>query len=554
MLIHPSLEWMEPPPGAFFICTPTQLDAIGKHPLHWDKHFLLGADIDLSELPTGFTPIGSATQPFTGVFNGQGRRVANFSWQDDTQSTVGFFRKVGAAAIIQDLHLTNVQVLGESSVGGLAGSSNRSIQRCSVIGVVVGMAANVGGLLGYSGYSDVVASHSSGLVQGNENVGGLIGTLASARVTRGSSSATVEGKKYTGGLVGLAMGNIDSSHATGRVRGTQYNGGLVGNSQPGSTIQTSFATGKVTGGYQTAGLVASNMALVHDCFATGETITGSSRTAGLIAATDGDIHRSYATEDVTGNTTMDSVASLVSYIRQGECFDLFFDATAKVTNLDSAGSVHSSCGEGLSRQLLQDVGSFDGWDFNAVWTLPVTGGPPILAWQTTPPYSAFCWQDFNFTHTTHDALGDGTAANPHLICSPAQLANIGANDCQGCEKHFRLMADIDLADYEGDSFNIIGTNSEGGVSPSFSGTLDGDNHVIRNFNYSASADNIGLFGTTTTSAMIHDLRLIRFTITGKRYVGGLVGYNLGQITNVTFLEFSINGDSDVGPLLGYDGS
>jgi hypothetical protein len=51
--------------------------------------------------------------------------------------------------------------------------------------------------------------------------------------------------------------------------------------------------------------------------------------------------------------------------------------------------------------------------------------------------------------------GGGTAENPFLIYTAEQMNAIGVNP-DDFDKHFKLMADIDLSSYTGTDFNIIG--------------------------------------------------------------------------------------------------
>jgi hypothetical protein len=52
------------------------------------------------------------------------------------------------------------------------------------------------------------------------------------------------------------------------------------------------------------------------------------------------------------------------------------------------------------------------------------------------------------------------------------------------DRHFRLMADIDLSAYTGTRFNIIGLD----IDHCFTGVFDGNGHTISNFTYSGGGD------------------------------------------------------------------
>ncbi len=80
--------------------------------------------------------------------------------------------------------------------------------------------------------------------------------------------------------------------------------------------------------------------------------------------------------------------------------------------------------------------------------------------------------------------GAGTAEDPYLIYTAEQMNTIGLYS-QDWDKHFLLMADIDLSAYQGDSFNLIGFHRghPGWFDQPFSGVFDGNGHTIANFTY-----------------------------------------------------------------------
>ena len=53
------------------------------------------------------------------------------------------------------------------------------------------------------------------------------------------------------------------------------------------------------------------------------------------------------------------------------------------------------------------------------------------------------------------AGGSGASDDPYLIASAEQMNTIGL-DPNNWDKHFKLIADIDLSDYQERRFNIIG--------------------------------------------------------------------------------------------------
>jgi hypothetical protein len=84
--------------------------------------------------------------------------------------------------------------------------------------------------------------------------------------------------------------------------------------------------------------------------------------------------------------------------------------------------------------------------------------------------------------------GSGEPNDPYLIYTAEQMNTIGTEP-NDWNKHFKLMADIDLAQYTGQEFNLIGS-----LEQPFHGVFDGNGHEIANFSYSCPGMTfVGLF-------------------------------------------------------------
>ena len=215
------------------IFTADQLNAIGLNEQDWDKHFLMMNDIDLSVIDDkAYNVIGNnLNMPFTGVFDGGGFRVLNFTYKSGNRDLTGLFGLVGQwngdeAGEIRDLGLIDVNLnTGSGSlVGALAGWLARGeIARCHVSG---------GRILNRGNFS-----------------GGLIG-VNSGLMDECFAEIAVDGSREVGGLAGTneSGGIIRNCYATGRVRGTFFVGGLVGDTRDTSLVDTCYAAGVVRGG------------------------------------------------------------------------------------------------------------------------------------------------------------------------------------------------------------------------------------------------------------------------------------------------------------------
>lgn len=117
------------------------------------------------------------------------------------------------------------------------------------------------------------------------------------------------------------------------------------------------------------------------------------------------------------------------------------------------------------------------------------------------------------------AGGGGWEEDPFLIWTPQQMNSIGTNPDDWCAC-FKLMADIDMSEYSGTDYHIIGNDSA-----NFCGRFDGNGFVIRNLSYStkSAVNYVGLFGVAG-GALIKDVRLEEVAIyTEGEYAGALVG-------------------------------
>ncbi|KPJ65118.1 MAG: hypothetical protein AMJ43_11385, partial [Coxiella sp. DG_40] len=214
------------------------MNKIGTHPNDWDKHFLLVNDINLAQFTgTEFNIIGpNYIVPFTGVFDGNGHTISNFTYTSSAINYIGLFGYVeGPNAEIRGVGLVdpNIDAGTGDHVGSLVGSlKNGTITNCNSIDGSVSGDGYVGGLVGEISYSTVSNSYATCNVSGYSDVGGLEGQNHYSTVSNSYATGTVSGYSGVGGLVGRnGGGTVSSSYATGSVIGdvgSDWVGGLVG--------------------------------------------------------------------------------------------------------------------------------------------------------------------------------------------------------------------------------------------------------------------------------------------------------------------------------------
>jgi len=150
--------------------------------------------------------------------------------------------------------------------------------------------------------------------------------------------------------------------------------------------------------------------------------------------------------------------------------------------------------------------------------------------------------------------GTGEPNDPYQIATAEDLNDIG-NHQDDWDKHFILVNDVNLAQYTGTQFNIIGrwTDWDDPNNKPFTGIFDGNDNRIWNFTWTSGVrDGIGLFRYVGSYAQIKNLGMENVNVdVGTIWrVGGLVAINWGgKITNC-YSTGSISGDGWVGGLVG----
>ena len=241
----------------YLIYTAEQMKAIGLDRDHWSRHFRLMEDIDMMDAPgMPFHRIGDDWTAFTGVFDGNGKQIANLvCWSEQRAAMMGLFGRVeGRSARVRDLTLIEPKVSGGWYTGSLVGFlSGAEVSGCRVEGGDVWGLRAVGGLVGWN-QGIVFACGSSSGVFGERMLGGLIGcNLSPAPLRHCFAAGDVAGYYDVGGLIGFNESWIMDCYARGDVRGHDRVGGLVG--YHSSYADSCYSTGHVSGASDAGGLV-----------------------------------------------------------------------------------------------------------------------------------------------------------------------------------------------------------------------------------------------------------------------------------------------------------
>jgi len=222
----------------YIIKTPEDLSDIRND---MGAYYKLGADIDLAGYDYdgagpdtgGWKPIGNSSfNAFTGTLNGNGFAILNMTINRPDENYVGLFGWVGHNGKLVNIRLLDVNVIGRSTAGSLAGILNGTLED----------------------------AYSTGRVQAlTDHAGGLVGSSSGGTIRNSFAAVDVTTPHRAGGLAGINQGVIENVFAVGSVRGNDEVGGLVGyNAQAPSgqvVIQNAYAAGKVTGNVLTGGLI-----------------------------------------------------------------------------------------------------------------------------------------------------------------------------------------------------------------------------------------------------------------------------------------------------------
>ena len=117
--------------------------------------------------------------------------------------------------------------------------------------------------------------------------------------------------------------------------------------------------------------------------------------------------------------------------------------------------------------------------------------------------------------TTAPSSGSGSAGDPYLIETEANLAWIASNSSKW-NLHYRQTNDLDLGNHP---WTPIGNSTT-----KFTGSFDGNGFVINNLYYNNPAGTyVGLFGRMNTSATLKNITLASGFVSGNQNTGGICG-------------------------------
>jgi hypothetical protein len=511
--------------------------------LDFDKHFKLMADIDLSGYTgTDFHIIGDWNNPFTGVLDGNGHTISNFTYTStEGLEDIGLFASIGFIGDkgeIKDLGLINPNVHAGrcSTVGSLVGSfADGTITNCYVEG---------------------------GSVSGDTWVGGLAGSTAGGAIINCYAIVRVSGTMVLGGLVGDNWSTITNCYAAGSVSGEWFVGGLIGSGMMGE-VTSSFwdieASGQTTSEGGT-GKTTAQMQMASTFTETGwdfvdETANGSEDVWWILEGQDyprlwwEDRENRPSREPNIPPDEEPNIPSLSDFLTgAGTKDNPYLIYTAEQMNM--IGLYEQDWDRYFKLMADIDLGAFAGTEFNVigVGTDDAFGGVFDGNGKTIS----------NFTYTSTKVVIVGLF--PYVRGAGAEIKDLGLIDPNvgtgtggwgwGVGPLVGWLEEGAITDCYVEGGIVSGDADVGGLVGCNQDTI-ADSYAIGIV--SCNSDGGGLVGNNWATAVVTNCYSAG-SVSGNECVGGLAGSNSGGEITTCYSASSVTGDGIIGGLVGENAS
>ena len=490
-----------------------------------DAHAILAADIDLDGLP--WTPIGSSSAPFTGVLDGNGHKILNLT-VDSEGDFVGLFG-----------YIKGVKDENGNLIGGI-------VQNVALEGGSIKGSSYVGGVAGYNFHGTVSNCYNTGTVRSESDncVGGVAGLNNSGTVSNCYNTGDVSGRNDVGGVAGYNFhGTVSNCYNTGAVRSESGDcvGGVAGINNNSGTVSNCYNTGDVSGRYDVGGVAGlNNSGTVSNCYNTGAVRSESGNYVGGVAGwnNSGTVSNCYYDRNVC---VIKGAADANNWkaIGEGSGTNVTGLTTAEMTGRDALTKMVFDYGAGEESPWLvkADDEFFSYYPHLKGFNMNKSGNQLDAKDIEIKDWSSRILKDGAREISNYDELkrfaaevnGDGNN-NPNPVLCGILLNDISAS-----------------ASANGNPWTPIGTTSQ-----LYTGTFDGNGKKITGLTIDNALKNyVGLFGYVGSGGTVQNVGLEGGTIKGKDYVGGVAGYNNGEVSNC-YNTGAVSGRIDVGGVSGYN--
>lgn len=366
---------------------------------------------------------GNPDSGFQGIFDGGGYKITGVKVTRTDELYCGLFGFVGTGGVVKNLEVENTEISGQACCGGICGGSYGLIYNCHVTGAsseIIGaytdllFTGNVGSVIGDND-GVVRLCSGTGTIRGLRDIGGICGdndgllqycwfigdvycsVISDAGLISGDNKGFIEyipmadmpvnkGTIYgcygVGTVQSFDIAEIGSPAPTGNL-------GLGVGDNRGGKISSSWASGTVNGKQpDLAGFVGNNDlgdnsmgetkdSIVSNCYALATvTPVGSMTTDGAVGGfvgknKGGQIYNCFCSSTVNGTDGVDREHidgfcgnnSNVDYL--GIIDGCYFDKSLWLAEYGDEDNLSI----GKTPNQLSQQSTFDGWDFNTIWSI-----------------------------------------------------------------------------------------------------------------------------------------------------------------------------------------
>jgi hypothetical protein len=504
------------------------------------KCYKLTANIDLSGYEN-WRPIGdygSLSTFFGGSFDGNGHVISGL--KIEAGSYGGLFGRLQGATV-RNLGIENADITDSHQyIGAVAGAAyNSLIENFYATGSIKGL-YNVGGIVGESVASTVRNCWTTAAVAGTARVGGIVGysNHASSKVENcaalnlevaNSSSFKQDFGRISGTLNGIFSNNVAFSGM--EIAGDLTIGSASNRNGAGKTLeelQTASGWPQVFSEspwtYQAGKLPAFGKTIAMPWYLGTESFDFIKAMSIIAIALN-----FYQLADTTANAEQ-AKAAMQAII---DALDLGEGIAATVNN--SGSNPFAAASNGTPANPLGTR--------NGSYKFTVSLSKNSSQTESDPLTIAISSSAYKF------AGGSGTKQSPYLIADSTQLRALATltNSLTSsireayANRHYKLIADIDLSGYE--NWTPIGSWSR-----SFKGVFNGNGKKVTGLKIAIEDDYQGLFGKVAGGSI--DNLGVEGSVSGAESVGGIVGsLEDGAIAN-SYSTATVSGEQDVGGIVG----
>lgn len=324
-----------------------------------EGNYLLKNDIDLNSIcykvdgttqnDKSWTPIGSESNPFTGIFYGNGHKLTNL-YINTTAGNQGLFGTNNGT--IQDLTVDGKFTAISSQIGGISAENNTNGTILNCISSIQISAKN---------YVAGICSLNLGNIFECKNFGQV------------NSNVEITGDGKTAGIVADNRGLVSKCYNEGKIMANGSDtGGIVGANR--NTISLSYNNADVFAGYGATGGIAGwntgSSSKIENCYNLKNVTCPDSRTCGIVGTASGYISNCYSIGNIS--------SSGKAITKGGTLSNCYYLSTLSTTDENATPKTSDE----MKQQTFVDL--LNNGQENAPWTMDTKGinyGFPVLKWQ-----------------------------------------------------------------------------------------------------------------------------------------------------------------------------